>query len=173
MANRDNHYEAAFEAFLRDRRVLYVAVDEAKRCLLADGSLKSLDFIVSLPGGPNWLIDLKGLKGDLPVFVGFTTDAGLRYFADVEHNKTAVFPSGESWMTDKRSTSRGECTLTYQFLGPFAPAKERVLIAYCRLQAIPYTVGFHISFDSESPPAADEEILDDIFNFIAAYEEEL
>ena len=47
MANRDNHYEAAFEAFLRARRVPYVAVDEAQRSLVADGSLKSLDFIVS------------------------------------------------------------------------------------------------------------------------------
>ena len=34
MANRDNHYEAAFEEFLRSRGVPYVAVDEAKRSLL-------------------------------------------------------------------------------------------------------------------------------------------
>ena len=33
MANRDNHYEAAFEEFLRSRGVPYVAVDEAKRSL--------------------------------------------------------------------------------------------------------------------------------------------
>ena len=50
LANRDNHYEAAFEAFLRARRLPYVAVDEARRSLVADGSLKSLDFIVSPPG---------------------------------------------------------------------------------------------------------------------------
>ncbi len=31
MANRDNHYEAAFEEFLRSRGVPYVAVNEAKR----------------------------------------------------------------------------------------------------------------------------------------------
>jgi hypothetical protein len=48
MANRDNHYEAAFEEFLRVRGVPYVAVDEAKRSLMSDGaSIKSLDFIVS------------------------------------------------------------------------------------------------------------------------------
>ena len=35
MANRENHYEAAFEQFLRTRQVPYVAVDEAKRSLLA------------------------------------------------------------------------------------------------------------------------------------------
>lgn len=45
MANRDNHYESAFEAFIRSRGVPYVAVDEAKRSLLSDGaSIKSLDF---------------------------------------------------------------------------------------------------------------------------------
>jgi hypothetical protein len=43
MANRDNHYEAAFEQHLRSRGVPYIAVDEAKRSLLSDGaSLKSL-----------------------------------------------------------------------------------------------------------------------------------
>ena len=31
MAKRDNHYEAAFEAYLRERRVAYVAVDEQRR----------------------------------------------------------------------------------------------------------------------------------------------
>ncbi len=56
MANRDNHYEAAFEQYLRERGVPYVAVDEARRSLLGGTSLKSLDFIVSPAGGnPGWL----------------------------------------------------------------------------------------------------------------------
>lgn len=63
MANRDNHYEAAFEAYLRDHGVPYVAVDEAKRSVLADGgSIKSLDFIVSSPGQVTWLVDVKGRR---------------------------------------------------------------------------------------------------------------
>ncbi len=63
MANRDNHYEAAFEAYLRSHGVPYVAVDEAKRSLLSDGgSLKSLDFIVSSPGDTTWLVDVKGRR---------------------------------------------------------------------------------------------------------------
>jgi hypothetical protein len=37
MANRDNHYEAAFEEYLRSKQVPYVAVDEARRSLLGDG----------------------------------------------------------------------------------------------------------------------------------------
>ncbi len=60
MANRENHYEAAFEEFLRSRQVAYVAVDEAKRSVLADASVKSLDFIVSPARGTSWLVDVKG-----------------------------------------------------------------------------------------------------------------
>ena len=62
MANRDNHYEAAFEAYLRVRRMPYIAVDEARRSLAPNGSLKSLDFIVSLPGERSWLVDVKGRR---------------------------------------------------------------------------------------------------------------
>ena len=63
MANRDNHYEAAFEAYLRGRGVPYVAVDEAKRSVLSSGaSIKSLDFIVSTGGETTWLVDVKGRR---------------------------------------------------------------------------------------------------------------
>ena len=58
--NRDNHYEAAFEAYLRGRGVPYVAVDEAKRALLGGESIKSLDFIVSTAAEARWLVDVKG-----------------------------------------------------------------------------------------------------------------
>jgi len=63
MAKRDNHYEAAFEEYLRARGVPYVAVDEARRSLLANReSIKSLDFIVSSPGPAVWLVDVKGRR---------------------------------------------------------------------------------------------------------------
>src|SRR5262245_32235964 len=62
MANRDNHYEATFEAYLQERRLPYVAVDEAKRSRFADGSIKNLDFIVSPPGSGAWLVDVKGRR---------------------------------------------------------------------------------------------------------------
>ena len=62
MANRENHYEAAFEEYLRARQIPYVAVDEAKRSRWADGSIKSLDFIVSPLGQASWLVDVKGRR---------------------------------------------------------------------------------------------------------------
>lgn len=62
MAQRANHYDAAFEAYLRTERAPYVVVDEARRALAADASLKSLDFIVYSPRGANLLVDVKGRK---------------------------------------------------------------------------------------------------------------
>ena len=60
MADRSVHYEAAFEAFLRDKGIPYVAVDEAKKALFANARLKSFDFVVYSKSGPNLLIDVKG-----------------------------------------------------------------------------------------------------------------
>jgi hypothetical protein len=60
MADRSIHYEAAFEAFLRQRGVPYVAVDEAKKALFVNAKLKSFDFVVYCQRGPNLLLDIKG-----------------------------------------------------------------------------------------------------------------
>jgi hypothetical protein len=46
MADRSNHYEAAFEAFIRALRVPCVAVDEAKRSIFGEEGLKNPDFMV-------------------------------------------------------------------------------------------------------------------------------
>lgn len=58
--DRANHYEAAFEAYLRDARLAYVAVDESRRASLDDEPVKSLDFIVYGSGASKLLIDVKG-----------------------------------------------------------------------------------------------------------------
>jgi len=44
--DRANHYEAAFEAYLQQQRLCYIAVDESRRSLLDEGTVKSLDFVV-------------------------------------------------------------------------------------------------------------------------------
>ncbi len=62
MANRHNHYELAFETYLRDHRVAYVAVNEQRRSLVAHGSLKNLDFIVSPSDSVSLLVDIKGRR---------------------------------------------------------------------------------------------------------------
>jgi hypothetical protein len=60
MADRSVHYEAAFEAYLRERGIPYVAVDEAKKALFSNHKLKSFDFVVYSKAGQNLLIDVKG-----------------------------------------------------------------------------------------------------------------
>ncbi len=60
MGKRTNHYDAAFEAYLRRARVPFVVVDEARRARLNQVSLKSMDFIVTAPGNHNLLVDVKG-----------------------------------------------------------------------------------------------------------------
>ncbi len=62
MTQRHNHYELAFEAYLRKHRVAYVAVNEQRRSLTAQGSLKSLDFIVSPSDTVSLLVDIKGRR---------------------------------------------------------------------------------------------------------------
>jgi hypothetical protein len=62
MALRHNHYDAAFEAFLRKERTAHVVVDEQRRALLVDASLKSMDFIVTSSRGSHLLVDVKGRK---------------------------------------------------------------------------------------------------------------
>ena len=79
MSTKD-HYQRAFEAYIRQRRLPYVSVDEARRALLPDArplkvdlpglspgsplgasTLKSFDFVVYGPMS-NMLVEVKGRK---------------------------------------------------------------------------------------------------------------
>ncbi|MEZ6143285.1 MAG: HYExAFE family protein [Zavarzinella sp.] len=60
--DRGNHYETAFEGYLRDRRLSYIAVDESRRTLMNDEGIKSVDFLVHSREGGRLLIDIKGRK---------------------------------------------------------------------------------------------------------------
>jgi hypothetical protein len=82
MADRSVHYEAAFEAFLRDRRIPYVAVDEAKKALFANAKLKSFDFVVYPQNKPRLLVDVKGRslrnRAKRSGFETWTTEADVK-----------------------------------------------------------------------------------------------
>ena len=91
MADRNVHYEAAFEAYLRHRGIPYVAVDEAKRALFSNAKLKSFDFVVyrnrpadGSDGGANLLVDVKGRQArDAPSQRSFQTWATERDIEDL------------------------------------------------------------------------------------------
>lgn len=60
---RTNHYEQAFEAFLRHRNVPYLAVSEKHRNRLQNGiTIKTPDFLVSPPHRVPWIVDIKGRR---------------------------------------------------------------------------------------------------------------
>jgi hypothetical protein len=87
MAKRDNHYEAAFEAWLRWLAVPYLAVDETHRTLAGGHKLKSLDFVVSSPeGGGGWLVDVKGRRfpTGASYWKNWSTDDELQSLAEWE-----------------------------------------------------------------------------------------
>ncbi len=62
MARRSNHYEAAFEAFVRSLRVPCVAIDEAKRALSGEWGLKSPDFLLYPRFATNLVVEVKGKR---------------------------------------------------------------------------------------------------------------
>ncbi len=100
MANRSNLYEAAFEQLLRDRRVPYVAVDESKRSMSPDATLKSLDFLVSAPGGGTWLVDVKGRR----------------------------FPSGDQKQYWRNWSTRDDLTSLSQWENLFGPRSQALFV---------------------------------------------
>ena len=59
---RSNHYEAAFEGFIRSIRVPCVAIDEAKRAICGDDDLKNPDFLLYPQFGSNLVVEVKGKR---------------------------------------------------------------------------------------------------------------
>jgi hypothetical protein len=127
MAQRRHHYERAFEAFLRARRIPYVAVDEAKKALLPEGAtircertpgdpgpsaLKSFDFVI-YGESTNLLVDVKGRR------VGSRT-----------RNQSTTAGRLESWVTEEDVDSLARWA---RLFGPgFEPAF--VFIYWCEQQ---------------------------------------
>ncbi len=62
MANRANHYEAAFEAFVRTQRIPCVAVDECRRALFDDEGVKNPDFLLYPRFAANLVVEVKGKR---------------------------------------------------------------------------------------------------------------
>ena len=63
MAIRSNHYEAAFEAYIRAIRVPCVAIDEAKRAIFGDDGVKNPDFLLYPRFSSNLVVEVKGKRG--------------------------------------------------------------------------------------------------------------
>ena len=122
VAKRGNHYEAAFEAFLRESGIPYIAVDEARRALMADGrSLKSLDFLVAPRGRTTWLVDVKGRRfpsGEehLQYWKNWSTQDDLESLAEWE----TLFGDG----------FRGLFVFAFHIVGGRLPVQEPLVVSF-------------------------------------------
>jgi hypothetical protein len=128
MAKRDNHYEAAFEAWLRSLRLPYVAVNEAHRSVFpaaagADhDSLKNVDFIVSPLAQPQrWLVDIKGRQ--------FPT-AGTQFWRN--WSTADELASLSKWETLFGGQFSGLLVFAYQVVGDRAPLAADELFQHQR-----------------------------------------
>lgn len=88
MARRHNHYEAAFEDYVRSRGWPYVPVDEQRKAIFSGGRIKSFDFLVYRPGERPWLVDVKGRK------FPYDSASGKRYW--------------ENWVTQEDLSGLGK-----------------------------------------------------------------
>jgi hypothetical protein len=111
--NRDNHYEAAFEAYLRANGVGFVAVDEARRTLLGDADVKSLDFIVVGPNDARLVVDVKGRR-----FPGGTPDRPVKSWQNwsTEEDVDGL----DRWAGVLGPGFRGVLAFVYHIVPPFA-----------------------------------------------------
>jgi len=62
------HYERAFEAYLQQRRLSYVAVNQARRAIFDGVRLKSFDFLIYPPAQMRILADVKGRRLELSAY---------------------------------------------------------------------------------------------------------
>jgi hypothetical protein len=58
----DNHYEVAFDAYLRERGAATLPIIEARRSYLDEDSVKSPDFVVVARSEARLVVDVKGRK---------------------------------------------------------------------------------------------------------------
>jgi hypothetical protein len=122
MAHRDNHYEAAFEAWLGWLGLPCVAVDESRRPFVGGRSLKSLDYIVAASADTaRWLVDVKGRR--------FPT-AGQQYWRNWSTRDELTSLAG--WEEVLGPPFAGLLVFAYNIVGDRAPLAASDLFVYER-----------------------------------------
>ena len=119
-----NHYEVAFEAYLRAREVGFVSVNEARRTFLGDSDVKSLDFIVVGPEDAKLVVDVKGRR-----FPGGTPQAPRFVWQNWAENDD--IDGLARWATHFGPDFRGILAFAYHIEPPFQlPADTPDLFAF-------------------------------------------
>jgi hypothetical protein len=91
-----NHYEKAFECWLKDNGIQYLAVDQQKRTAFSRSKIKSFDFLFYTADKRAFIAEVKGRKfkgknfsafGTLPNWVTSDDISGLESWAAIFSNR--------------------------------------------------------------------------------------
>ncbi len=66
-----NHYEKAFESWLKDNGIQYLLVDQQKRTAFSRSKIKSFDFLFYTPDSRAYIAEVKGRKFSGKTFTAF------------------------------------------------------------------------------------------------------
>lgn len=66
-----NHYERAFESWLKDNGIQYLLVDQQKRTAFSRSKIKSFDFLFYAPDSNAYIAEIKGRKFSGKTFTAF------------------------------------------------------------------------------------------------------
>jgi hypothetical protein len=87
-----DHYEKAFESWLKDNGIQYLAVDQQKRAAFSKSKIKSFDFLFYAPDSNAYIAEIKGRKftsktftafGSLPNWVTIDDVKGLESWTEI------------------------------------------------------------------------------------------
>lgn len=78
-----NHYARAFESWLRDNFIRYIAVDQQKRAAFSRSKIKSFDYVFYHPAGKAYLAEVKGRKFTGKTLAGLSSLQNWVTVADV------------------------------------------------------------------------------------------
>jgi hypothetical protein len=85
-----NHYERAFESWLRDNGIRYISIDQQKRASFARTRVKSFDMLVYPPGEPGQALvtEVKGKRFNGTSLVGLSGMQNWVTMEDIRGLKT-------------------------------------------------------------------------------------
>jgi len=66
-----NHYEKAFESWLKDNGIQYLAIDQQKRAAFSRSKIKSFDFLFYTQDSKAYIAEIKGRRFTSKAFTAF------------------------------------------------------------------------------------------------------
>ena len=100
-----NHYERAFESWLKDNGIQYLLVDQQKRTAFSKSKIKSFDFLFYTPDSKAYIAEVKGRKFSGKTFTAFGSLANWVTIDDVKGLENWVKIFGKNYQGPEAALS--------------------------------------------------------------------